>query len=257
MNTSESLDKLAPALVNAQGNMPATTKDGKGYNYTYTTLDQIINKARPVLVANGLVIVQAPVSDNGQLGVTSRLLHESGQWLESTIMAAPDADKQKVAIQAAGSIITYLRRYAYAAILGLADETDTDGVPTPVKPAPGKVEQPPAPPRPEPNVGSTTGPLHGRALLDAKQSKIADARAALEESVKNGVTTLGEVGKCATMTGLYTSWIHFKNTLTPNDETGNEGYSFPDNFKTTQAQKITKDGALVVFDWAVARKVGG
>jgi len=121
----------------------------------------------------------------------------------------------------------------------------------------GKVEQPPAPPRPEPNVGSTIGPLHGRALLEAKQSKIADARAALEESVKNGVTTLGEVGKCATMTGLYTSWIHFKNTLTPNDETGNEGYSFPDNFKTTQAQKITKDGALVVFDWAVARKVGG
>ena len=56
----------------------------------------------------------------------------------------------------------------------------------------GKVEQPPAPPRPEPNVGSTIGPLHGRALLDAKQSKIADARAALEESVKNGVTTLGE-----------------------------------------------------------------
>ena len=111
----------------------------------------------------------------------------------------------------------------------------------------GKVEQPPAPPRPEPNVGSTTG----------QDNKIADARAALEESVKNGVTTLGEVGKCATMTGLYTSWIHFKNTLTPNDETGNEGYSFPDNFKTTQAQKITKDGALVVFDWAVARKVGG
>ena len=175
MNTSESLDKLAPALVNAQGNMPATTKDGKGYNYTYTTLDQIINKARPVLVANGLVIVQAPVSDNGQLGVTSRLLHESGQWLESTIMAAPDADKQKVAIQAAGSIITYLRRYAYAAILGLADETDTDGVPTPVKPAPGKFEQPPAPPRPEPNVGSTIGQVE----TSEPESEIAtDARAA-------------------------------------------------------------------------------
>ena len=238
MNTSESLDKLAPALVNAQGNMPATTKDGKGYNYTYTTLDQIINKARPVLVANGLVIVQAPVSDNGQLGVTSRLLHESGQWLESTIMAAPDADKQKVAIQAAGSIITYLRRYAYAAILGLADETDTDGVPTPVKPAPRKVEQPPAPPRPEPNVGSTTG----------QDNKIADARAALADM---GVTTLGIVADHLVMTGLYSDRKHVANALD-----GVDGQELRDKGLKVDLRSNVK-GTLVVFDWAVARKVGG
>jgi len=127
MKTSETLMELAHALVAAQSEMPGIDKDGKGYNYRYATLDNIMTKIRPVLSANGLAVIQMTTGVDG-IGLTTRLIHESGEWIEDTIYAPPDESQTRSSIQSAGSTITYLRRYGIAALLGLADETDTDGI---------------------------------------------------------------------------------------------------------------------------------
>lgn len=127
MRTSDTLGELAPALVAAQKKMPGIDKDGKGYNYRYATLDNIMAKVRPVLSDNGLAVVQMTTGTDS-IGLTTRLIHESGEWIEDTIFAPPDESQTRSSIQSAGSTITYLRRYGIAALLGLADETDTDGI---------------------------------------------------------------------------------------------------------------------------------
>jgi hypothetical protein len=55
------------------------------------------------------------------------LIHTSGQWIEDTISLPLGDEKGKSLAQVAGSIITYLRRYSYGAIVGLATDEDTDG----------------------------------------------------------------------------------------------------------------------------------
>jgi len=132
MNTSEGLTNLAPALIAAQKQMPAISKNTPGHGYKYASLDDIMPKIRPVLADNGLAIVQM-INGTDMIGLTTRLIHESGEWLEDTIYAPPDDGQRRNSVQAAGSTITYLRRYGIAALLGLADETDTDGVTEPAK----------------------------------------------------------------------------------------------------------------------------
>ncbi len=84
---------------------------------------------------------------------------------------------------------------------------------------------------------------------------VEDRREWLKSKFKNGNIELGIVGDAAAMTEHYNDWGHAKNTLTPNEETGNEGFDFPDGFKIIRAQKVTNDGALKIYDWLMARKI--
>jgi hypothetical protein len=54
-------------------------------------------------------------------------MHSSGEYIESGMALPLGDEKGKSLAQVAGSIITYLRRYAYSAILGLYADEDTDG----------------------------------------------------------------------------------------------------------------------------------
>lgn len=118
---------LAAALAKAQTDFPTvtrdkkvtvTTKSGGSYSFTYAPLDAILNAVRGPLSANGLVIVQ--MIDDGALETT--LIHESGASLTGRV-GLPDTSD----IQALGSAVTYLRRYAIQAMLGIAAEDDDDG----------------------------------------------------------------------------------------------------------------------------------
>ncbi len=126
MNKSESIKELASALCKAQSEMKGAQKDSVNpfFKSKYADLSSVWDAARPVLAANGLSVSQlVDRADGGNIGLTTLLLHSSGEWLESKA-TIPMKDGTA---QAAGSAITYLRRYALAAILGVVADEDDDG----------------------------------------------------------------------------------------------------------------------------------
>lgn len=126
MNRSESIAKLATALVATQTALRPIVKDRANpfFKSNYSTLDAIVNEVRPMLAANGLAVVQSATAIEGPaLMVETMLVHTSGEWLSGTAVV-PLA---KVDPQGAGSALTYGRRYGIAALLSLSTEEDDDG----------------------------------------------------------------------------------------------------------------------------------
>ncbi len=137
MNKSESIVNLAIALVNFNGEVSAISKDAKNpqFHSEYVTLDKLIEITRPILQRNGLSIMQFPLTkESGEIGVQTLLLHDSGEYIEGdplymTPYKMVKGGGYEVAkdAQSAGSIISYLRRYSYQAILNLNTGEDDDG----------------------------------------------------------------------------------------------------------------------------------
>ena len=128
MKRSDTIVKLAAALVEAQAQWPAIGKSADGYGYKYAPLDRVIAAVRPVLASNGLSFVQMPgVSEHpDQIVLTSMLMHSSGEFLEETAtIPLPKVGKANEA-QCYGAGLTYLRRYSLEAMLGIATGEDTD-----------------------------------------------------------------------------------------------------------------------------------
>lgn len=126
MTTSEQVAELAAALAKAQAQIKAAAKDRTNpfFNSKYATLEAVWDACRGPLTANGLSIVQGAAATGGELvTVTTRLLHASGQWIESRLDLVP----KDASPQAAGSALTYARRYGLAAMVGVAPEEDDDG----------------------------------------------------------------------------------------------------------------------------------
>ena len=84
MNTSESIKELATALSSAQSSLQDATKHAKNPHYKsdYADLSQVLEAIRPALAAQNLSVVQLPFSRENRVGVTTRILHSSGEWLE-------------------------------------------------------------------------------------------------------------------------------------------------------------------------------
>jgi hypothetical protein len=132
MLQSEQIDKLATALAKAQGAMvnpernrtvKVTTRGGSSYEFKYATLDAILGTIRKPLADNGLSFTQTLANgEGGKFRLVTSLLHESGQWVrsEQPILV------QEQGNQAFGSALTYARRYAVTAMLGIAADEDDD-----------------------------------------------------------------------------------------------------------------------------------
>jgi len=118
--------ELAAALVKAQAEMPAVEKNATNPHFRnkFASLDNIIEKTRPVLNKHGLSIQQFPsVNDLGAPTLVTRITHESGDALEyQAPLFLQGQDMQKY-----GAALTYARRYAWAAALGIANDEDDDG----------------------------------------------------------------------------------------------------------------------------------
>ncbi len=128
VNKSESIGNLAAALSKLQGEIQNTAKDKQGYGYRYSTLDAILDMARPLLSKYELAITQLTINDASNpsvVGVEGVLLHSSNEWLSSTVYMPVEAKKGLSLAQCSGVIISYIRRYQIAALLGIA-QTDTD-----------------------------------------------------------------------------------------------------------------------------------
>ncbi len=131
MKHSDLINELAGALAKAQGAFEAvernrevevTMKSGGKYSFTYATLDAIVDMIREPLSVNGLAYTQGvDGSENGSV-VDTLLLHSSGQWLRTATPIRIDGS----GAQALGSGITYAKRYALTALLGIVAEEDDD-----------------------------------------------------------------------------------------------------------------------------------
>jgi len=173
MITSDNIADLAAALSKAQAQVKGAIKDASNPHFksSYADLASVWDACREAITANGLSIVQAPSSGvDGVVCVTTRLLHSSGQWMEEALCCKP----MKNDAQGVGSVITYLRRYSLAAMVGVAPEDD-DGEGAVGR---GKQGQPMGDITPKP---TTTGPLKLHALKTALRAISTDVMSAPDE----------------------------------------------------------------------------
>jgi hypothetical protein len=129
MKTTEQLNELFTALVAFQSEIKIVafdkkvtvkTKTGGSYSYEYASFSAIKTLCAPILKTHGLAVTQLL----GENQLTTLLVHSSGQYIGDT-MQMPINDK--MAPQDIGSVITYMKRYSYSAILGLVSDEDNDG----------------------------------------------------------------------------------------------------------------------------------
>ena len=122
MKSSEQVNELATALCKAQGDMGGAVKDSSNpfFKSSYADLTSVIKAIKQPFSDNGLSYTQFPVSNEHGVGVSTRLMHTSGQWLEMEY-TLPTVKKDP---QASGSAITYARRYALQSIAGIPTADD-------------------------------------------------------------------------------------------------------------------------------------
>ncbi len=129
MKQSESITKLLGAFTKAQAEFTTLPKDKQGYGYKYTDLDTVISAVRPILAKHGLGFMQTLTNlEGGKSAITTRLFSSEGEYLEDTI-GLPDVAMAKTnSAQNLGASITYMKRYALCAMLGISSDEDTDAV---------------------------------------------------------------------------------------------------------------------------------
>ena len=132
MKQSESIKNLAAAMAAAQSEMGAAIKGASNpfFKSKYADLGSVIQAIKPHFAKHGLSYVQFPVSGESSVGVTTRLMHSSGEWLEQDYFIPLG----KMDAQAAGSAITYARRYALQSIAGIPAEDDDGNAATQAAP---------------------------------------------------------------------------------------------------------------------------
>ena len=165
---SESITNIAVALVKFNNEVSKIGKDSANPHFKnkYASLDNIIDEIRPILTKHGLSILQMPGGDGEKFSMTTMLIHESGEWIESQpiVMRPVKNDPQGI-----GSCTTYARRYSLSAFLSLNTGEDDDGNDaTHIQPP---VQQPkPSQPSPSQPTAQTT------ATIPSKPSSGASAR---------------------------------------------------------------------------------
>lgn len=126
MKTSEEISLIAPAFIEALGEIGIVKKDSKNpfLKNKYASLDAIIEATKPILAKHKLVAFQI-VND---FGIETIIMHESGEWIGSDCLKIiAEASKGLSAAQAVGVATTYAKRYQLGAMLNVSTEEDTDG----------------------------------------------------------------------------------------------------------------------------------
>lgn len=122
MQTSENINELAAALAVAQGQMGGAIKgaDNPFFKSKYADLGSVIAAVKEPMAENGLSYVQFPFAFEGSVGVTTRLMHSSGQFMESSFsIPAPKNDPHTY-----GGLVSYCRRFSLQSALGIPAEDD-------------------------------------------------------------------------------------------------------------------------------------
>lgn len=125
IETSDAIGNLFAALAAAQGEIKNASKDRENPHFKsmYADLASVYDACRTALSKHGIGVVQMPTNLADAVAVTTRIGIKDGEWMQSTIAAKP----AKFDAQGVGSVITYLRRYGLAAMVGVAPGDDDDG----------------------------------------------------------------------------------------------------------------------------------
>ncbi len=170
--SSTSIATLALALAKAQGVIRNPRWDAKNpqFNSKYATLGAVLDAIREPLARNELAIVQATRITENNLILDTTLLHSSGEWITSEYPVRPYRQVKGEGWQPAddpqsiGSALSYARRYALSALVGIADDDDDGNAAS--KPA----GQPAQPQAPKPAVKPLAGGLTADARADADKA---------------------------------------------------------------------------------------
>ena len=145
---SDTIAEIAKALALAQAEMRGAVKDSENPHLKskYADLASVWDACREPLTKNGLSVVQSTRMEGSAVVVVTMLLHSSGEYISGEISLPP----VKTDPQGHGSAITYARRYALAAMVGVSPEDD-DG-----------------------NAGSGRGKGHDDQKKDKKEPPVTD-----------------------------------------------------------------------------------
>lgn len=183
---SEHINELAAALSKAQAGITGALKDSANpfFKSKYADLASCWDACRKQLTDNGLSVIQTTEVQDGHVVVVTTLAHSSGQWMRGVLPVKAKDD----GAQAQGSGITYARRYALAAIVGLAQIDDdaeaaqgrnngTEGK----RPDTRKINE----------YGKRITEAAGKDNLEALNELVAECREAGDDFWSNVWTTLG------------------------------------------------------------------
>lgn len=133
---SENINEIAKAVAEFQGELSildfdktakikGTSKQNRDYEYSYKymSLANLRAKTKQLLKEHELAVIQQTSFDNGQFAVVTTLVHSSGQWFRGFYPLGFNPNDP----QTTGGGVTYVKRYAMAAILGIVADDDDDG----------------------------------------------------------------------------------------------------------------------------------
>lgn len=122
---SEQINELASALAKAQGEILPAIKDSKNpfFKSSYADLSSVWTACKEPLSKNGLAVMQTMDFKEGTNILITTLAHASGQWVRSFLPIMSEKNNA----QGIGSAITYMRRYALSAMVGITCDEDDDG----------------------------------------------------------------------------------------------------------------------------------
>jgi ERF superfamily protein len=131
---SPEISEIADALCKAQGMFKPVIKNRTAkvfpkngaapYSYQYADFPAILEATKEGLVQNGLCITQPFAAVGKVIVLNTYLIHKSGQWFRSILEILTEG----LQIQSVGSLMTYNRKYAYSAMIGICHEEDDDAV---------------------------------------------------------------------------------------------------------------------------------
>lgn len=174
---SEKIDQLAKAISALQGEVHDVEKDAKGNFSGYATLGAVLSVVRPLLAKHGLALTQFPTTIDGKPGLTTTVMHISGQYQSADAVFLVD----KSTMQGLGSAVSYMRRYSATAILGIT-QVDDDGQ------SANAPERPPAGPALSVEKKLIPSPT------PAKETNTAKPRASIPDHVAKVVATAKTAG---------------------------------------------------------------
>jgi len=174
--SSETIGAIASALAKAQGELSNPEKSlvatirspfprEADRTFRYASLASGLDVIRKSLSQHEIATIQTTAIDQaeGQIRLTTTLAHASGEWISSDWPVCPVSDI--VAPHRMGTALTYARRYALFALVGIAGEDDLDA------PDPRIEDAPPKRPSMSPQRKPTKGVLHRPPVLEPLASQ--------------------------------------------------------------------------------------
>lgn len=125
MKTSEQINEIAKSMCAAQGQMKPAQKDAINPHYKskYSDISSVWEAMRIPLSSNLITVWQDVTTEEAKISVVTRLIHASGQWVEFGPLSIPLSKKDAHGI---GSAISYAKRYALCAAVGVVSGDEDD-----------------------------------------------------------------------------------------------------------------------------------